>query len=115
MKKLLIIGLIITTLSLAVAVASVVEAYSQFTAGADEGAVAEGETIMKIGLSRVGSGLAIGLAGLGAGIGLGTASAAAIGVVAEKPEMFGRTMIYVVFTEAIAIYGLVIALLLWLG
>lgn len=115
MKKMLVASLIITTLSLAVAIASIVQAYNQISTEAAEGEITEGESIMKIGLSRIGSGLAIGLAGLGAGIGLGTASAAAIGAVTEKPEMFGRTMIYVVFTEAIAIYGLVIALLLWLG
>jgi V/A-type H+-transporting ATPase subunit K len=67
------------------------------------------------GLSRIGSGIAIGFAACGAGIGLGTVSAAAIGVIAEKPELFGRTMIYVVFVEAVAIYGLVIALLLWMA
>ena len=115
MKKVLIASLIITTLSLVVAIISTVQAYGQISAGAVEDEIVKSESLMKIGLSRVGSGLAIGLAGLGAGIGLGTASAAAIGAVAEKPEMFGRTMIYVVFTEAIAIYGLVIALLLWLG
>ena len=66
-------------------------------------------------LSKFGAGIAIGLAAFGAGIGLGTASAAAIGAIAEKPELFGRTMIYVVFVEAVAIYGLVIALLLWMA
>ena len=66
-------------------------------------------------LSKFGAGFAIGLAACGAGIGLGTASAAAIGAIAEKPELFGRTMIYVVFVEAVAIYGLVIALLLWMA
>jgi len=66
-------------------------------------------------LSKLGAGMAIGFAACGAGIGLGTASAAAIGAIAEKPELFGRTMIYVVFVEAVAIYGLVIALLLWMG
>jgi len=68
-----------------------------------------------LGLSKLGAGFAIGLAACGAGIGLGTVSAAAIGAIAEKPELFGRTMIYVVFVEAVAIYGLVISLLLWMA
>ncbi len=59
-----------------------------------------------------GAGMAVGLAGLGAGVGMGTASAAAIGAISEKPEMFGRTIIYIVLIEAIAIYGLVISFLL---
>jgi len=63
----------------------------------------------------VGAGLAIGLAGLGAGIGMGTASAAAIGAIAEKPEVFTKTLIFIVFIEAIAIYGLVIAFMILMG
>jgi len=61
----------------------------------------------------VGAGLAIGLAGLGAGVGMGNASAAAIGAITEKPEVFGKSMIFIVMMEAIAIYGLVIAILLF--
>ncbi len=63
----------------------------------------------------VGAGLAIGLAGCGAGIGMGTASAAAIGAIAEKPEMFSKTLIFIVFIEAIAIYGLVISFMILMG
>ncbi|TDA34610.1 V-type ATP synthase subunit K, partial [Candidatus Nezhaarchaeota archaeon WYZ-LMO7] len=86
---------------------------SAYAAAVDEtGQEAE---FARIGLSKLGAGVAIGFAALGAGIGLGTASAAAIGVIAEKPELFGRTIIYIVFVEAVAIYGLVIALLLWMA
>ncbi len=60
----------------------------------------------------LGAGLSIGLAGLGAGIGLGIAGAAAIGASTEKPEMLGKSIIFVVLTEAIAIYGLLISFLL---
>ena len=63
----------------------------------------------------IGAGLAIGLAGLGAGLGMGTASAAAIGAIAEKPEVFSKTLIFIVFIEAIAIYGLVVAFMLIMG
>jgi V/A-type H+-transporting ATPase subunit K len=58
------------------------------------------------GLYLLGAGIAAGLAALGAGLGLGTASAAAIAAIAEKPELFGRTLVYIVLIEAIAIYGL---------
>ena len=60
----------------------------------------------------VGAGLALGLAGIGAGLGMGTASAAALGAITEKPETFGKSILYVVFIEAVAIYGFVIAFLL---
>ncbi|MEM2143282.1 MAG: ATP synthase subunit C [Candidatus Thorarchaeota archaeon] len=60
----------------------------------------------------LGAGLAVGMAGIGGGLGMGTASAAALGAITEKPEVFGKSILYVVFIEAIAIYGLVIAFLL---
>jgi V/A-type H+-transporting ATPase subunit K len=60
----------------------------------------------------VGAGLAVGLAGIGGGIGMGTASAAALGAITEKPEVFGKSILYVVFIEVIAIYGFVIAFML---
>ncbi len=63
----------------------------------------------------IGAGLAIGLAGLGAGLGLGTASSAAIGAISERPEMFGRTIIFVAFIEGIGVFGFVIAFLLSLA
>lgn len=67
---------------------------------------------VRMGMALLGAGIAIGGAGLGAGVGLGTASAAIVGVVAEKPEMFGRSLLYIVFIEAIAIYGLVVSFML---
>jgi V/A-type H+-transporting ATPase subunit K len=78
----------------------VVVAFSQTPAQADQALASEK------GLFLVGAGIAAGLASCGAGIGLGTASAAAIGAIAEKPEMLGRTLLFVVLIEAIAIYGL---------
>ena len=60
----------------------------------------------------IGAGLAVGLAGVGAALGMGTAAAASLGAITEKPETFGKSILYVVFIEAIAIYGLVIAFLL---
>jgi len=69
-------------------------------------AQATSTTASQSGLFLVGAGIAAGLASCGAGIGLGTASAAAIGAIAEKPEMLGRTLLFVVLIEAIAIYGL---------
>ena len=38
--------------------------------------------------------------------------AASLAALAEKPEMFGRTLIYLGLAEGIAIYGLVVTILL---
>ena len=86
---------------MAIAVASLLAtvSYSQETTEATSGLTDKG-------LLLVGAGVAAGLAALGAGVGLGTASAAAIGAIAEKPELLGKTLLYIVLIEAIAIYGL---------
>jgi V/A-type H+-transporting ATPase subunit K len=55
--------------------------------------------------------LSTGLACIGAGIAVGGSGAAAVGATAEKPESFGRALIFVGLSEGIAIYGLIISFL----
>ena len=43
---------------------------------------------------------------------MGPIGAASLAVLAEKPEIFGRTLIYLGLAEGIAIYGLVMSILL---
>ena len=63
-------------------------------------------------LGPIGAGLAVGIAGLGAAIGMGMAGSAAIGAITEKPEVFGKAFLFIVLIEAVAIYGLLVAILL---
>jgi V/A-type H+-transporting ATPase subunit K len=63
-----------------------------------------------LGLGLIGAALATGLACIGAGIGVAFVGAAALGVVGEKPALFGTTLIYIGLAEGIAIYGIVISL-----
>ncbi|NLE45261.1 MAG: H+transporting two-sector ATPase C subunit [Chloroflexi bacterium] len=58
------------------------------------------------------AGMATGLGSIGAGYAVGTSASAAIGVVAEKPEVFGRVLIFVGLAEGIAIYGLLIGFMI---
>ncbi len=60
------------------------------------------------------AGLAIGLSGLGAGLAISAAGSAAISALAEKPETFFRSFLIVALAEALAIYGLIMGILLWL-
>jgi len=50
---------------------------------------------------------------LAAGWAISATGVAAAGVTAEKPETFGRVLIFVALSEALAIYGLLIAFMLW--
>lgn len=52
------------------------------------------------------------LACMSAGYAVGKVGAAALGAVSERPELLGRTLIFVGLAEGIAIYGLIVAILL---
>ena len=56
--------------------------------------------------------LATGLSSLGAGFAVASVGSAAIGALAEKPELLGRVLIMVGLAEGIAIYGLIISILI---
>ena len=56
--------------------------------------------------------IAVGLGAIGAGIAVGLVGAAAMGTIGERPELLGRTLIFVGLAEGIAIYGLIIAIMI---
>jgi|GEM_PF-602800 len=58
--------------------------------------------------------IAIGLPALGAGIAISSAGTAAISALAEKPDTFFKSFLIVALAEALAIYGLIMGILLWL-
>ena len=56
--------------------------------------------------------LAVGLSSLGAGIAVAKLGAAAVGGLAEKPELLGRLLVFIGLAEGIAIYGLIVSILI---
>jgi len=56
--------------------------------------------------------LATGLSSLGAGFAVAKVGVAAVGALAEKPELFGRLLIFIGLAEGIAIYGLIVSILM---
>ena len=60
----------------------------------------------------IGAALATGLSSLGAGFAVAKVGAAAVGALAEKPELFGRLLIFIGLAEGIAIYGLIVSILM---
>lgn len=63
----------------------------------------------------IAAGLAVGLTGLGAAKAIAASGTAAISALAEKPETFFRSFLVVALAEALAIYGLIVAILLWIS
>lgn len=85
---------------------------AQEVMAATEAAAAPGEISIGMGLAIIGVGIPTALSTIAAGIAVGPIGAASLAVLAEKPEIFGRTLIYLGLAEGIAIYGLVMSILL---
>jgi len=81
-------------------------------AAAEAAAGAAREISTGYGLALIGVGLPTALAAIGAGIAVGPVGAAALAVVAEKPEAFGRSLVFLGLAEGIAIYGIVVSIIM---
>jgi F-type H+-transporting ATPase subunit c len=68
------------------------------------------------GLRLIATALAIGLAAIGPGIGIGIVASGALQAIGRNPEIQGTVVTYmflgIAFTEALAIFGLVISFLI---
>lgn len=67
------------------------------------------------GLIALGAGLAIAGGAIGTGLAQAGIGSAGMGVIAEKPEEFGRVLLFVAIPETLVIFGFVIAIILILG
>lgn len=63
------------------------------------------------GWAMMAAALATGLSSVGAAWAVARVGTAAIGALAENPELFGRLLIFVGLAEGIAIYGLIVSIL----
>ncbi|MDR2074327.1 MAG: ATP synthase subunit C [Oscillospiraceae bacterium] len=64
------------------------------------------------GIGLLAAALSLGIGGIGGGIAVASAAPAAIAALTEDPKTVGRSMVFAIFGEAIAIYGLVISVLI---
>lgn len=101
-RSMMVLGLVLFSLLVAVGTVSAAEATATTAGGADQRGMA----------IAFGASLAMGLAALGAGYAIAHAGAAAMGAIAEKPEIATWGLIICALAEGIALYGLVIAFLL---
>jgi V/A-type H+-transporting ATPase subunit K len=63
-------------------------------------------------LGLIAAALSTGLSAVAAGIAVAIVGSAAMGAVAERPEVMGRSIIFVGLAEGIAIYGLIISIMI---
>ncbi len=114
MKKSLLIMLILLSEILLVGVVSLITALPTNMNQTNLIKAQQTENLLNKALIALGAGLAVGLACLGAGIAISASGSAAISAATEKPETFFRSFLVVALAEALAIYGLIVAILLWL-
>jgi len=103
--------LVLVTAALAIAATGLLgwaqDAMAAAAAGSATGLAAEGWS-----WGLMGAAIATGLSSVGAGFAVAKVGAAAIGALAEKPELFARLLIFVGLAEGIAIYGLIVSILI---
>ena len=81
----------------------------------DEGTVTSEITSVKADVMKYGliaAAVAFGLGAIGAGFAISHVGAAAMGAVAEKPQIAGQALIFVALAEGIVVFGLVTAYLI---
>jgi V/A-type H+-transporting ATPase subunit K len=105
-------GLMLNILLFAGGIAGLVIGGINEVMAAEPAAGSGGDASLGFGLAVIGVGLPTGLATIGAGFAVSSVGSASLAVITEKPEMFGRTLIYLGLAEGIAIYGLVVSILL---
>ena len=64
------------------------------------------------GWGYVAAALSTGIAALGAGVAVSGVGSAAMGAISEKPELLGRSLIFVGLAEGICLWGFIVALMI---
>jgi len=113
LKKYMLIVIMLLPLMLMPLVGAVVVFAVAPQASTPQPQVATTGSYDRLGLA-LGAGISVGLAALGAGLAISAAGTAAISALAEKPETFFRSFLVVALAEALAIYGLIMGILLWI-
>ena len=86
--------------------------FSGTSVAAEEAAAVAKEVSIGAGLGFIAAAAATAIACVGAGFAVANVGSAAMGLVGEKPEMLGTTLIYLGLAEGIAIYGVIVSLLI---
>ena len=66
-------------------------------------------------LALLGGGLAVGLSGIGAAFAMSYAQRATAGLISEKPELYGKTLILQLIPAAAALFGFVVGFMVMLN
>lgn len=110
-KKKISFSLVLLFAALAMfAVGSVTEAVAQDHA-VEKAQMTESEAgVAKFGL--IAAAIAFGFGALGAGLAIGNVGSAAMGAIAEKPELASQALIFIALAEGLVVFGFITALMI---
>jgi V/A-type H+/Na+-transporting ATPase subunit K len=99
-----------------------VAALAMFAIGGVTEAVAQDHVVEKTQMSEAEAGvakfgliaaaIAFGFGALGAGIAIGNVGSAAMGAIAEKPELASQALIFIALAEGLVVFGFITALMI---
>lgn len=104
--------IIFTVIAMALAIIASVLFFWSAPLAAQTPTATAGQQLHAGDLAFIAAALATGLSSLAASYAVASVGAAAIGAMAEKPELFGRLLIVIGLAEGIAIYGLIISIMI---
>ena len=108
----LMAGVSVVVLAAAVALLVIVAGPAGASSAATAAGAATGEVASSHSAALIGAAIAVAASTIGAAIAVAYVGAAALAVISERPELFGRSMVIVGLAEGIAIYGLIISIIL---
>ncbi|MGL4370269.1 MAG: ATP synthase subunit C [Spirochaetota bacterium] len=113
MKKIRIANCVLICIAVVCAGIATFYAHAAWAQSAEPAAAAVKEmSPMAMMVGFISAALAVGISSIGAAFAVSNVGTAAIGALAEKPEITGRALIFVGLAEGIAIYGLIVAIMI---
>lgn len=106
-KKLMMVMFVLTSLFLTAG-----SVFAQETEATETEATADEGISMKMLAGLFGAAAAFGLGAIGAGLAIGQVGSAAMGAIAEKPNLAGQALIFVALAEGIVVFGFITALMI---
>ena len=111
-KALPVVGLIALSALLALGATALLLGLAAGPAAAQTPAAASALPAEAWGWGLLAAALSTGLSSLAGGYAVARLGTAAVGAMAEKPDLFGRLLIFVGLAEGIAIYGVIVSILI---
>ncbi len=111
MKILLSIAVMLTVIAVTSMVAGY-KAYAQQAAQPSTGSAVTQSDPSAVKFGFIAAAVAFGMGALGAGIAIANVGAAAMGAVAEKPEIAGQALIFIALAEGLVVFGFITALMI---